>query len=817
MYQQPILNRLVFLTLSLFLPLMVSAQSSLKGEIRDKARNVPVMGATVTLYTAIDNRLEKTSIADKNGIFEFAKLPSGKYKLTISAVGFDLLTTDNLPFSGLKDSVIKTPFFLVQSPVNLKEVAIVSKKPLIEQRGDKIILNVESSITSVGGNALEVLEKSPGVSVDKDGNISLRGKQGVTIMIDGKPSYVSGADLTTLLSNLSASQLSQVEIISNPTAKFDAAGNAGIINLKTKKNIMYGFNGSITGSFGQGHYWRTDNSLNLNFRNEKINIYLNYGENTRTGFTELDINRTFRDAATGFVSSLYEQPSFLRYKRTSNNLKVGLNYFVSKNTTIGFVASGQLTPLKLVNRSDASFQDLTGTVDSTVHSESNTNGKWKNGSVNLNMEHHFDSVKTLTVDLDYLKYVSESKQQFYNTTLVPDGSSIAHDYLNGNLPVNICILSGKADYSQTFKSGIKMETGLKFSKVNTDNAADYLHQNGNDPILPDYSISNHFLYQENISALYINFNKQLKKWNFQLGVRYENTDYKGHQLGNPERADSSFKRNYDNLFPTAMVGYKFNEDHELDFSFGRRIDRPAYQDLNPFLYYINKYTYQQGNPLLLPQYSNNFNLTYLYKGRFTATLNYSKTSNYFSQLYRSQESITIFTQGNLSTLKTLGLSLDEELTVSDWWNMSLNGNITYKKVTGFVNGNFLETNAYPAQFGINNQITIAKGFSAELSGFYNTKDVDGQSTTKGFGQVSSGFSKQIFANKGTLKLNIRDIFYTQIIHGTLLYNNVTENFTQSSDSRIVNLSFTYRFGKKLKSTNRENKSSVDDEKGRVRN
>ncbi|MGO4294454.1 outer membrane beta-barrel protein [Chitinophaga sp. RAB17] len=816
MYRNAIVVALFSLVFVFFtLPLTSHAQEiSIRGEIRDAGNSAQhIIGASLSLTRKSDSSLVKTAVSDNDGKFELILVPPGSYRLSAYLIGFNTYVINDLEVHAGTGDVTLAEIRLVAATRGLKEVSVIGKKALIELQSDKVVVNVEASVTNVGSNALEVLQKSPGVAVDKDGNISLRGKPGVTVMIDGKPSYLSNADLAKLLSNMNASQLNQVEIMASPGAKFDAAGNAGIINIKTKKNTAYGFNGAVTVGYGQGNYWRTDNSLNLNYRNKKINAFLNYGYGIRNNFTELNIKRKFFEK-DGKVNSLYDQPSLITYRSTTNNLKAGMDYFVSPNTTIGFVATGRLQPMTSNNSSNGHFIALNGVEDSTVQSRATTKNDLKNGGINLNLSHQFDSSKTLTADLDYLHYHSISDQFFSNTTFV-DRIPTAKDALKGNLPVNIDVYSGKADYTQTFRNQLKMETGLKVSQVKTNNLAEYLHQYADGPFLPDYGISNNFLYEENINALYLNFSKQEKKWNLQAGLRFENTNYKGHQLGNPVQADTTFTRHYNNLFPTVFVGYKIDNDNEVSFSFGRRIDRPAYRTLNPFLYYVNKYTYEVGNPLLLPQYTNTVSIGYLYKGIFSATLSYAETSDYSSLIFRTEHQVTIYTQDNVGRLKTVGLSLNGSLAVGEWWKINLNADLVYNKVSGFANGTSLSTDAYTVQAGANNQFTIAKGLTAELSGFYNSKDVSGQFITNGFGQVSLGIAKQVMNNQGALKLNVSDLFYSQVIHGSILYNNVEESYVQSSDTRVVNISFTYRFGRKVNGAARNKGNSIDQEQKRI--
>jgi len=809
----------IALVLILFvLPVITYAQKvNLKGVIKEATgTKKEIIGASVILFRNSDSLIVKTTISDKEGKFELANIAAGNYRLTVTVIGFIPYVRDSIQVdSAAGPEMLLNEIGLTESTSKqLKEVIVAAKKPLLEYRPDKITMNVEASITSVGSNALEVLEKSPGVSVDKDGNISLRGKQNVTVMIDGKPTQLAGGDLAKLLSSIGGNQLSQVEIMANPSSKYDAAGNAGVINIKTKKNTAYGFNSVLNLGFGQARYWRVNNSLDINYRNKNINAFLNYGFNARAGFQQLDVHRRFLDDASGKVNAFSDLPTYQIYHRTANSLKLGLDYTISPKTSIGFVASGQIAPVTADTKSYAYFRNTAAVLDSTTYSHGATGYDLKNGAVNLNMQHHFDSLRTLTTDLDYLEYTWTNDQLFNNISTDASGNMTSQDALKGLLPVTIRIYGGKADYTQTFKDNLKMESGVKISQVNTDNMANYWRQYEGGAFNPDYGISNHFLYKENINAAYLNLSKEIKKWDVQLGLRFENTNYKANQLGNPEKPDTIFTRHYNNLFPTASLGYKINGDNEMSISFGRRIDRPAYQTLNPFVFYINKYTYESGNPLLLPQYTNNISLSYLYKNKFTATLNYSQTSNYFTSIFSTENKVTTYLQENLSTLRTGGLSLNQQWDVGKWWNGSINANVIYKEVKGFVNGTNLQSDAYSAQFSTNNRFTINKGLSAELSAFYNSRDADGQFTTKGYGQVSAGIAQQLFDNKGSIKVNVRDIFYSQVIYGTVLYNNVIEKYSQGADTRSVSFTFTYRFGRKF-TPNKKRANSIEQEQGRA--
>ena len=775
-----------------------------------------IESATITLLRAKDSSVAKMSVADKTGKFSFETVPYGKYMVSISAVGHQKGFSETIDITAENSSIALKTIELIPVAKAVGEVTVTARKPLIEQKIDRMVVNVDAAVTNVGATALEVLEKSPGITVDKDGTISLKGKQSVQVYIDGKPAYLSGQDLVNLLSNMNANQLEQIEIMTNPPARYDAAGNSGIINLKTKKNKLVGFNGSATAGYTKGRYWRTNESINMNFRKGKINTFMNYSFNKSKNFQELSIHRTYLNADET-VDAMFDQVAFMPRQNTNNNLKLGLDYFISKKTTIGFVASGFISNEKQENYNTSYLKDSNGEVDSIVYSTSNTQGKWKNGSLNFNFRHQFDSAgRELTADLDHSSYNSHNVQNFTNINYFPDWVKKGQSDLKGDLPVDINIYTAKVDYTHPLKSGWKFETGLKTGFVKTNNMAGYFElENG--AWVPDYSKTNQFKYEENINAAYVNFSRQFKKWGVQTGLRFENTNYKGHQLGNPQQADSSFKRSYNSLFPTVFVSYKATEKHQFGMSLGRRIDRPAYQSLNPFLYFIDNYTYESGNPFIKPQFTLNAELSHTYKSFLTTTINYSRTTDFMTETFEQSDYATIVRDGNIGIRQNAGISVSAQLKPTKWWNASLYTNFNHNKFEGELYGEKVNVKASNLMLNANNQFKFNKGWSAELSGFYRTKGVDGQIIIQPLGQVSAGISKQVFKGKGTIRLNVRDIFYTQKVKGQIDFQRTRAKFENLRDTRLGSIAFTWRFGKPLKAQQNNRKTGgASDEQNRVR-
>jgi iron complex outermembrane receptor protein len=797
--------RRIFILLC-FLPFLTLAQTTtrLSGIIADNKRT-PIESGTISLLKTKDSSLVKITTISKTGLFEMENILPGNYLLSANVLGFDRSIKPMTIKPG--NSFIADTIFLQPTVNSLGNVTVRSQKPFIELKAGSTIVNVEAAVTNVGANALEVLEKSPGVAIDKDGNISLKGKQNVTVWVDGKPTYMSSTDLVTMLTSMPATQLDQIEIMTNPTAKYDAAGSTGIIHIKTKKLRTIGFNGTLTLGYGQGVYYKTNNSLLLNYRNSKYNVFLTYSYSGNRNFTDLYALRTYYAADDKTVRAYYEQPSYLFGHGRAHNFKTGVDYFISQKTTASVTLNGIFSNRTNGGNSPAYWIDNSGHADSSVVTTSDNSSTWQNLGVNMNLRHSFSKTQELSADLDYLGYRITNNQNFTNV-FSPRNYT---DELKGYLPADVNIYSGKADYTQTFATGLKMETGWKSARVNTDNTADYyLKISGG--WVPDLDKTNHFIYRETIHALYMNLQKQSGRFTMQGGLRYENTSYNATQLGNTARKDSSFARQYDGLFPNAMVTVEADSSNSFSFSAGRRIDRPAFQKLNPFVFVINKYTYQQGNPYFKPQYTWNFELTHNFKGKLLTTLSYAYTSDYFSQIfYAKADNIIVYSEGNLGSMTNYGISMSSQLQPMKFWSMGLSANLNYKKIEGYV---WAPMTASLTQININmnNQFRLKKGWAMELSGFYNGREQELQEITDPSGQVAAGVSKQLLNNKATLKFSVRDIFYTQWMKGYTTFEHATEYFKLSRDTRVANIAFTWRFGKTFKDNRRSNGSASEESK-----
>lgn len=796
----------------------LSAQSlttKISGFVTDAAHK-GIEAATVQLLKAGDRSLVKVAVTDNKGWYEIGKVAEGKYLISIAAVGYQNKLSADVTVDS--NTLIQVPSLVLDKKgSSLSEVTVTGKKPMVEHKIDKTVVNVESFISNAGGTAMDVLEKSPGVTVDRDGNIGLKGKQGVIILVDGKQTFLGGQDLANFLKNMPANQLETIEIMTQPSAKYDASGNSGIINITTKKNKQSGFNGSVSLSYVQGVYPKSSNSVNFNYRKNKVNFFTNYSYSYWESFNELSLLRKFRNN-TNSLQAIFDQQSDAVNRGNGHNLRTGIDYSINKKTTIGFAVNGTYNPRHWNSMSFSKIFNGSNQLDSTNTAHTRSKDPWKNVGLNLNFRKVLDTTgRELTADFDYLYYISRSRQFSDNYTFTNQGQQLSDSFLlRGNLPSDIKIYSAKMDYVHPLNKESKIEAGLKSSYVETDNNAQYTKfDNPKQQWVTDDVRSNHFIYTENINAAYINYNRQIKKWGVQSGLRYEHTISKGRQLIN----NKDFNRNYGQLFPTAYVSYALNKKNQLGLSYGRRIERPNYRDMNPFQYFLDQYTYQEGNPYLTPQFSHNIQVSHNFKSELNTTLNYTQTTDIINDILKQNNStkVTYVTKENIAKRRNIGLSVNYNKPLTKWWTTSVFANIFNNRFEGFVNNTPLDVNISSLMFNVNNQLKFKKGWGGEISGFYRSRMQDGGIiVSEPMGMFSLGASKQIIKGKGTLKLNVIDPFYIQQFNGFTRFGDLDVVIQNKWDNRRVGLSFNYRFGKPQNNGPAKRKTgSAQDEQNRV--
>ena len=808
-----------------------TTNGKITGTVNDEEGKA-IAAATVSLLRSQDSVMVKMAVSGKQGEYEFINLTTGNYIVSVSAVGFNKKISAPVELTVISNIITVPVLQLRPTGTALGEVTVTGKRPLIENKIDRMVVNVDAAPSNAGATAMEVLEKSPGVTVNNDGVISLSGKQGVIVMMDGKPTNLSPADLANVLKNLPASGLDQIEIMTNPPARYDASGNSGIINIKTKKSRNDGLNGSATVGGTLSLFERNDTyytpvktnaSLNMNYRKNKINLFGNYNFNYREGNGSLEIRRNLFEK-DGALNSTTQSATFFNFRNNNHTLKVGLDYYADKKNVFGVVLNGFGFFGRPFPQVVQSIHRPDGSVESILESTTINKNNFYNYSANFNYKHTFDSTgREFTIDLDYNGYNNRSKN-LLTTISRDDFNGPAHRslVLRGNIPSILNIYSVKADYTHPMKKNMRLDAGFKFSYVKNDGEViyhrEYINGNNEPTWIPD-SRSNHFIYQENINAGYVSVNKKIKKWSGQLGLRLENTIAKGKQLTN----DSSFTRNYTSLFPTAYVSYEANKKHTWTLSYGRRIERPNYQDLNPFTWFLDSLTYRQGNPFLVPQYAHNVELRYMLKGKYTFTINYTNTDDVITQILKQNTAkrTTFLTPDNVAELRNIGLAINSPITWTKWWNSNINVNVFNNRYQGTYYNSFTET-VDPSDIdytgyvlNATNTFTLPKTWVLEVSGFYQGKRVDGLTIADPMYVLVLAAQKTIMKGKGTLRANLRDPFHWQKYSGHTLYSDIDVRINNRWDNRNLTVTFNYRFGKSTVAQARRRTSATNEEQNRA--
>ncbi len=784
-------------------------------------------GAVVSLLKAVDSSVVKVALTEANGAFVFVGLKYGSFWVIVSHIGYQKFRSEPLTLDEQHPAIDLQKVLLQPADKQLTEVSVVTKKNFVERRIDRTIISPDALISNAGATSLDVLEKSPGIQIDANGTISLKGRPGVVVFVDDKPTYLAATDLANYLRSLPAGSLETIEIMTNPPAKYDAAGSAGVINIRLKKTRTKGFNGGFNLSYGRGRYLRTNNSLNLNYRINKFNFFSNASLNVNDSYQDLTIRRQYF-TESGAPKSGFTQNSYIRREQSSANLKLGVDWYVSKKTTLGLVLNGFRNPSSTLITNHARVLDASNNTSAFNEGESPAEKLWKNGSINLNYAYKIDkSGRELSANLDYITYRSTLNQSLTNETTLPVSTTrpasatrtfASRTVLESSLPSIIDIKTAKIDYVHPLKRGGKFESGLKRSDIETGNVADFFDIINSERV-PNYLFSNNFQYKEAINAAYLNYSVDGKRLSVQAGLRYENTDIRGHQLGNKIVKDSSFTRRYNNLFPTFYASYKLDTagKHVLGFSYGRRISRPNYQDMNPFTYPLDRFSFYGGNPFLRPSFSDNYELSYTLNNAITTTLQYTQSSDVIFETVEQSTTVFYSRPGNLGQYVSCGASVNVSQQLAKWWTLQLYTELTYNKFTASLyNQNLVNAGTY-WYVAPTNQFVINAKWSAELGGLYQSKVHAGQFITIPIWHVRMAVAKKIWKDKGSLKLNVTDIFYTNQPGGDIQsLANSSASWLSYLDSRVVTLALSYRFSKGQNLRVRQTGGSENEQK-RVKN
>jgi hypothetical protein len=805
--------------LFLFTTFIIAAQSNfgITGIIVNEKQE-PIELALITVLKAEDSTIVKGEYSEINGKFEINGLKTGVYILKVNLIGYNNYISNPWELNEKNTKKVFDNLILQTNAKVLEAVTITAKTPFVERKIDRTIINVDVLISNSSSNILEALEKSPGVSLDQNSNLKLRGKSGVVVFIDDKPTYLAGSELENYLKSIPASTVRQIEIMTNPPAKYEAAGNAGVINIITKRDKIAGWNGNVVSTLTQGRYTRNSNSFNLALNKKKWSIYFLSNVSVRNSFQDLNINRYYKNNDLTSKSN-FEQNSFIEKTDQTFNGKIGFDYYANKSTTIGFSTKAFSLPSTDFTINTALVSNPDKTLINRVNADNKQENKLSNGTFNVYLKHNIDTIgSNISFDVDYVTYSSNSDQNFKNFIYLPNGTLTYQDLIQGNLPSTINIYAAKVDYAKPINSTFKFEAGLKTAFTKTDNEAAYKNTINNITTI-NYDLSNRFLYDEKIQAAYVNFTKKIGNIDLQAGLRAEYTTLKGNQLGNLQKPATAFEREYTSIFPTFYISWNVDtlSNHVFNFNYGRRIDRPYFEDLNPFISPLDKFTFYSGNPNLLPTFSNNYSLSHSYKGTLNTTFNYSKTIDGINETLEIDNNGIYYSRpGNIASNETFNLSLEASVPIQKWYTQNAYLEIGHQEYTSKLYTEQLNSKGNYMYISSTNSFILGKDWNAEIRGEYQSDVVSAQLLIKSYGTLNFAISKKILHELGSVKLALNDVLYTRRADGTINNLRLTDaNWDSRLDSRSAAITFSYRFGKSSNKP-KHNTSGSDSEQQRVK-
>jgi len=697
--------------------------------------------------------------------------------------------------------------YMQQHQKQLKEIVVTDRKKLVERKIDRIILNVAGSPLASTGTVLDALSTAPGVMVDND-RIYIKGRTGTMVMMDGRPLYLSAAEISRMLKNMPAGTIDKIEIITNPSAKYDAAGNAGIINIRTKKSRIKGMNGSLGLTYATGFYPKYNTNADINYRNNKIYLFAGLSDNYNKNRAIFKSHKTI----TGKDPLTFDEAGLSVTNGREEGIRAGMEYYMNPNNTFALSTNTTLLHAPTAETYNTHFSSNGSSIDSSLYVRNGLSSRYHNITGNINYKHTFDSLGSeLAVNADYAAFRSRNKGSFVNSYVdVEEKPSRPDEQLRSNSPVTIDIFTATADYTKILPHDWKLEAGVKTSSVRTDNDILFENKQGTD-WYTDAGKTNHFRYKENISAFYFNFYKKTKFAELQWGLRGEQTSYNGYSL----TTGTEVRNSYFQLFPSVFITKELGEDHVLNLSYSRRIDRPSYQDLNPFIYYNSPYAYYQGNPYVLPQYTHSLEASWTFKEDYTLTLGYAAIKDYFTYIsyLDSSTNITKETIANFNTARNISLDVSATQEITDWWTCIVNLSAWSDRYTALFNNAPINNNILSFSGNVKNTFIVNKRLTLEATGIYRSPTIDVIQRSFARYRVDLGCKYTLIENKLILKTAVKDLFYTYRSNGVNKVGNLDERFYNTNETRLFIVALTWNFGKLKKmdkhSGNKSNEAELD--------
>jgi iron complex outermembrane receptor protein len=801
------MSRLTLFLSFLSFTLFSNAQDMVEISGKLKAANEPLPYATVMLHSAKDSSFIKASFSDTTGRFVLKTDYTQALYIKVKNIGYQEYSSARFVTNGSNKNLGE----IVLEPImeTLNAFAVTALRPMIEVEPDKTVFNVQGTLNATGANGLELLRKAPGVIVDNDNNIIVEGKTGVQVFINGKLSILSGDDLANYLKSMQSSDIDAIEIITQPSSRYDAAGNGGIINIRLKKDKNLGTNGSANIGNTYGRHYRNNNSISLNHRNKKANVFGTYSNNFGKNSYFLDFKRTQEGV-------LYQSETDNVNDINSHNGTVGADWFLNSKNTIGVLVSGNWFNTGSIGESFTNIIPLnTGDISQVLRNENVNVGQNYQTSVNLNYKYTDTLGRELSYDVDYGIYDRQANTYQPNSYYDANGQASFENNYRMITPTTINFFATKVDYVTKIWKG-KLGFGAKYSNVQTDNTFNFYNVNGSTDTLNN-DRSNQFEYTESIAASYANFGRKInQKLNLQLGVRMELTNSLGELTSTQVNNNDRVKREYLNWFPSGGLTYSQNRNNSWSLNYSRRIQRPNYQSLNPFESQISELSYAKGNPFLQPQYTSTFKLGHMFKYRFNTSLSYSKTKDFFAQITDTLDKQRSFmTPRNVANLQVINLGFSAPLTIKKWWNLFLNVNANNSTYTG-TDEKFKEVSLNILNLYAQNTFMLGKKYKFEISGWFSTPNVwGGTYLTKSMGALNTALERKFLDNNLIARIAFNDMLFTSPWRADLNYGTLLIYGTGGGESRQVTVNLNYNFGNRQVKAQRKRETGLEDEKNRM--
>ncbi|MFD0750666.1 outer membrane beta-barrel protein [Mucilaginibacter calamicampi] len=762
--------------------------------------------ASTVILLAADSSIVTSTASDEQGAYNFVVNP-GVYLILASQIGYNQSISG--PYTVAQEGDINVrDISLIKSVPVLKEVSITARKAYVETRPGRVVLNVQNSIVAEGVSVYDLLRQAPGVQAGSQGSLSIIGRQNAMILVDGKPLNVSGENLTALLESMQSSNVQQIELLSNPSARYEAGG-AGVINIMLKKGSNAGTNGTFSIGGGYGKFYKANTGITFNNRMGNVNIFGNYNYVANKTFKTFTTDRVIDYQGT---TSNYDSRYYTTRESFNHSFRLGSDFFLSPNHTLGFLVSGTINNSDYLKDNELRISN-SGRFDSTIV----TMASLKRNLATLNYEANYSGKldtlgQTLSGYVSYNHFDRRSDEYISNSFTKASGEVYRPALWQQNLsPAMINIWAAKADYLKPLSKNTRFETGLKYSRVRSDNDLIFgPKRNGVYTVDPNFS--SNFIYTENVNAAYANLSSSTGKWKINGGLRVEQTIAHGSSASDR----ISFEKNYVDFFPQVQLQYNHNAKNYFTLSFNRSIYRPLYEEINPFLYYVDLYDYRAGNPQLLPSYTNTVELAHSYKSTIVTSLYATVTDNFYNFTAYEQNSeskVNITTKKNFGRMAAYGIKFFTPLQFTSWWTATLSVDASYQRIQAYPQNGSLNKGTQDVIVFNNHSFKIGSGFAANLNIWYESPTFYGFSRFKANSRFDAGISKTVFKNQGTFRLSAMDLFRTLRDRAYTNYQNINLSIINREEGRVINFGFSYRFGnRQLKNANTHKLGNEDEQR-----